>query len=163
MLRRHGAIQTSSQMLLQSKLSIILLFCSEGSGSDWQFVALSSLHFPTIYKKQILLHSAGSQSMPGTCHLHCNKHSDCRHLLLLLLNVEFPEHSGSRPLESQSVWVPDVGQQDLESCSWMRVLVANELGWKLRYKHSALCRQQRAKCPDLPEQVAVTTALTDLL
>lgn len=90
MLRRHGAIQASSQMLLQSKLSIILLFCSEGSGSDWQFVALSSLHFPTIYKKQILLHSAGSQSVPGTCHLHCNEHSDCRHLLLL--NVEFPEH-----------------------------------------------------------------------
>lgn len=90
-LRRHGAIQASSQMLLQSKLSIILLFCSEGSGSDWQFVALSSLHFPTIYKKQILLHSAGSQSVPGTCHLHCNEHSDCRHLLLLL-NEEFPEH-----------------------------------------------------------------------
>lgn len=59
-LRRHGAIQASSQMLLQSKLSIILLFCSEGSGSDWQFVALSSLHFPTVHKKQILLHSTGS-------------------------------------------------------------------------------------------------------
>lgn len=164
-LRRHGAVQVSSQMLLQSKLSIILLFCSEGSGSDWQFVALSSLHFPTIHKKQILLHSAGSHSMPGTCHLHCNEHSDCRHLLLLLLlNVELPEHSRHWPLEPQSVWVPEVEQQDSESCSWMRVLVAKDLGWKSRYKHSATLNSlQTAKCPDLPEQAAVTTALTDLL
>lgn len=101
--------------------------------------------------------------MPGTCHLHCNEHSDCRHLLLLLLNVEFPEHSRPQPLEFQSVWVPEVGQQHLESCSWMRVLVAKDLGWKLGYKHSALCKQPRAKCADLPEQVAVTTAQTDLL